>query len=249
MDNALKLRTDPLVFMRLTECLYQTKLDVEENPQPTRDQRMSSWMITLILLVVAFIAPISISPFHLRIQTVEEKDERLDGDEFDVTGVLKDNKAAQHEKAQPPPQRRLVVNLGNEVYDLYKQKDMERWKGRFKSDRTSWDSSLVIDLDSPLEESISAMPTTTIISTAEKRESNYIPEVSTIKCKARTDINVVDESKPLPSVLSHPKTNSKGQKLRRVFLPGRGWVHAKALEEERRVLLRLLDKDNQLLDY
>jgi hypothetical protein len=249
MDNALRLRTDPLVFMRLTECLYQTQLDVEENPQPTRDQRMSSWVIALILLVAAFIAPIPISPFHLRIQNVEDKDERLDGDELDVTGVSKDPKAVLHEEAQSPLERRLVVNLGDEVYDLYKQKDMERWKGRFKSDRTPWDSSLVIDLDSPLDESISAIPTTTVISTAEARESNYIPEVSTIKCKARTDINVVDESKPLPSVLSHPTTNSKGQKLRRVFLPGRGWVHAKALEEERRILLRLLDKDNQMLDY
>ncbi|KAH3682799.1 hypothetical protein WICPIJ_006258 [Wickerhamomyces pijperi] len=54
--------------------------------------------------------------------------------------------------------------------------------------------------------------------------------------KARTDINIHDPLKPIPTVLEHPIVDKNGKKLKRIFIPGRGWVASKVLESEKQEL-------------
>lgn len=56
--------------------------------------------------------------------------------------------------------------------------------------------------------------------------------------RARTDINIHDPNKPIPSVLNHPIVDKNGNKLKRIFIPGRGWVSNKLLRQEREDLLK-----------
>lgn len=64
---------------------------------------------------------------------------------------------------------------------------------------------------------------------------------------ARCDINIHDPNKPVPSVLNHPKFDRNGKPLKRVFIPGRGWVSSKMLEKERLELMQYLNENVNLV--
>lgn len=82
-----------------------------------------------------------------------------------------------------------------------------------------------------------------IVMGREQTQSSYfkipspLPDLDKEPKRARTDINIHDPSKPVPSVLNYPTVDKNGKLLRRIFIPGRGWVSARTLELEREQLM------------
>ncbi|KAH3669201.1 hypothetical protein WICMUC_005040 [Wickerhamomyces mucosus] len=70
-----------------------------------------------------------------------------------------------------------------------------------------------------------------------QRNSNSNYKLNDI-IKARTDINIHDASKPIPTVLNYPAIDKKGKRMKRIFIPGRGWISVKTLEREKYDLFR-----------
>lgn len=225
------------MVLQMAECVYTAENNLVGR-EPAPDQGGSYWVITLGLLLFVLIVPLS--RMFIDIEQHGQSEGKL-GQLVEELGDLKGLDDDQPQSAtglgQPAPEDALIVNLNGEVYDLHKTEDLERWKRRFNrppADQT-WHESLVIDLASPLEESL------------ESSASTPPPSICTVPEQAQEPTSVVECSDmnsprmPEPSVLSHPLVGKNGKRLRRVFIPGRGWVHAKLLDLEREALLSLLE--------
>ncbi|CCH45515.1 putative secreted protein [Wickerhamomyces ciferrii] len=101
--------------------------------------------------------------------------------------------------------------------------------------------SIASKINIPREIDIEKVDKPNIGNTQDQSETEPSLHTNRVLRKARTDLNVHNPEKPVPSVLDHPMIDKKGKPLRRIFIPGRGWVSAKALEQEKLELIRQFD--------
>lgn len=172
-----------------------------------------------------------------------------------------DSKIKEHKDEETFSRNRLILKIGNEEFDLKNKSDLERWKKRsWKSNKGS--KSLPAEFIDPKQkpgeaDTIRSASTTstssiTIVTSAKSKSAGYVENLSLDGSKtgeqarnesfkkARTDINIHDPLRPIPTALEHPTVDKKGKKFKRIFLPGRGWVAAKILESEKKELFGLL---------
>lgn len=260
--NKILPKSDTVILLHVAECLYNTKLSLEEEStaDPRVDKRGSGWLINVASIV--FLLGVPITGMFLK-KTNEEDDEQqvFTADEPEMhqdpaQQLTRPTLSSSSELAvQSGKERRIVARFGDECFDLTDKSDLERWRNRFKrhetpssdkdqiTDEQQCHSSLVIDLDSPDDEEDLAGTTGPSTGTS----SNNPIALPLPHSQKGVTLEQKDEESlvPLSSVLTHRTTTKDGTRmLRRVFIPGRGWMNRRVLALERQRLMELIRSPN-----
>lgn len=132
--------------------------------------------------------------------------------------------------------RQLLITLQTQTFDLNTKDGKQRWREEVEqkfnqkmadSNNTNNQhifSKITFNQEPAKENTLDSLSPTPFAPNQEPK-------------RARTDVNIRNPNKPVPSVLDYPTVDKNGKPLRRIFIPGRGWVSARSLEQEREQLM------------
>ena len=138
--------------------------------------------------------------------------------------------------------KRLLITSNNQVFDLSTELGKIKWRESVKSQlhkevhkkdtriETTLYKQQLFDGNSVLSPRPKATTNGSQLGLETNTMDNLYPK------RARDDINIHDPTKPVPSILNHPVFDVRGKPLRRIFIPGRGWVSSKTLALEKSML-------------
>lgn len=144
--------------------------------------------------------------------------------------------------------RRLLITLNNQTFDLSTEVGKQKWKETIQRQCSKITEPKLDNLESnskvQVDENVRITPS--LQSESIKVETGPAFVKSHEPRKAREDINIHDPFKPVPSILDHPVVDGRGKPLRRIFIPGRGWVSSKTLALEKSMLIRQCEVHEQI---
>lgn len=165
---------------------------------------------------------------------------------LNVTKLISSNEnAKQYDKQYDKPSLSVLITVDNKTFNLSTETGKAEWKEHVSKNSRPQVEALFTEEDNKPEKfnatlSVPSLRTPTEVKLDINPMNDLVNQKQATRSanlkKARDDINIHDPNQPVPSVLDYQVVDKKGRPLRRIFIPGRGWVSRKVLESERTAL-------------
>jgi hypothetical protein len=229
-----------LIILSTAECILQFSNDEAQQVTNKRGYWAFSKIQRIsITATIAFLVVTSVTYFNIGVDKMENDDDISRGNSNQEKDPHDDD---DDPHTQAPITEDKDLDIPHVQFDLTTSDD-GLFERRCFNEEGSQDASLNqeehIAVNNVRERDVND---SVVKNKNEQNENNIpgLPKEFQLR-KARTDVNINDPTKPIPSVLSHPTTDKRGNPLKRIFIPGRGWISTKALQLERESLLQNLN--------
>lgn len=236
-----------MVFFKLAQCIESKSngetathqsTKIPEKPQESHWFNRITMDVFISLSVALMFAPVI--TYFTGWHNIDEVVVQIK--EANTSNCLVEEELGLHTKEDAPKKlirSPVIINMDGNIFDLSKEEDRKRWKrnirNRLSVSASASSPAIPESTSTQIPEILDSAPVT-----SPQLQLSVTNEEPRSPGRARTDINIHDPTKPVPSVLHFPLTNNQGKTHHRVFLPGRGWLSVKELEKERHELLTLL---------